>query len=263
MLTTCARGPLAVLAILFAALAVGAVGAIGARPAMAQDAGFVGTAPAAGSQALLVTSRAIAPADLARAITAAGCAVETLGVIEAGDWLMYVDGAPAYVNAGFLQNLAQGVPFYVRCKATAAAAFTLFTASGGRDIPGVQVDTRAAQHDGYDRIVFEFQGDTVPQYDIAYIASAQHCASGLPVTLAGSAVLQVHFPRTYVYNVDTAQLTIPTKELQFTFPELREAQEICAFEAVANWALGVVSRQPFRVYEQSSPARLVIDIAHP
>jgi hypothetical protein len=257
---TNARSSAAVVAILLVALLLGAVGA---RPAMAQDAGFLGTAPAAGSQALLVTSRSITPVELAQAISAAGCPVETLGVIEAGDWLMYVDGAPAYVNAGFLQELATGTPFYVRCKATAAAAFILFTASGGRDIVGVQVDTRAAQHDGYDRIVFEFQGNTVPRYDISYIPSADQCGSGLPVTLDGTAILQVHFPATFVYNPDTAELTIPTRELQFTFPELREAREICAFEAVANWALGVESRQPFRVFEQSAPARLVIDIAQP
>ena len=111
---------------------------------MAQDAGFLGTAPAAGSQALLVTSRAIVPAELAQAVSAAGCPVETLGVIEAGDWLMYVDGAPAYVNAGFLQELAAGTPFYVRCKATGAAAFTLFTAQ--RD--GDRLRGRAVAHPG-------------------------------------------------------------------------------------------------------------------
>ncbi len=232
--------------------------------ARAQDDGFAGTAPGAGGQALLVTSRAIAPVDLAQGLAGAGCTVQTLAVIEAGEWVTWVNGAPAFANDAFPAQLGAVAPFYVRCQGAASGAFNLFSASGGQTVTGTQVDTRVATHDGYDRVVFEFQGDTVPEYDISYLTQGlNQCASGQPVTLDGQAILQVHLPHTYIYDPNTGDLTIPSKDLHFSYPELKEARETCGFEAVANWGLGVASRQPFRVYELSSPARLVIDIQHP
>jgi hypothetical protein len=77
--------------------------------------GFTGTAPAAGSIGLLVTSDASDAAGLVAALGTAGCTVESLAVLEAGTWKVYINGAPAVVNAAFPASLAATTPFFTRC----------------------------------------------------------------------------------------------------------------------------------------------------
>ncbi len=147
-----------------------------------------------------------------------------------------------------------------------APELTLFKAAGTGNAGGAlatQVDTRIGTHEGFDRFVMEFENGLIPQYTIEYIdPPATQCASGMPVELAGGAVLQVTMPAAYIYDPDRGVLTIPARELAPGYPTIFEAQEICGFEAVAIWVLGVSERQPFAVHELSDPARLVIDIAH-
>ncbi|MFN8639681.1 MAG: glycosyl hydrolase [Dehalococcoidia bacterium] len=51
-----------------------------------------------------------------------GCSVETLGLLQEGRWLLYVQGAPAAVNAAFPSTFVAGTPYLVRCRATTAGA---------------------------------------------------------------------------------------------------------------------------------------------
>ena len=46
------------------------------------------------------------------------------------------------------------------------------------------VEVRAAAHDGFDRIVFEFAGDAVPGYRVQYLAHVVACGSGELVALS-------------------------------------------------------------------------------
>jgi hypothetical protein len=234
-----------------------------APPALAQEAGFRGTAPAPGSQGLLVTTAAVSPSALAAALAAAGCDAETLGVIEAGEWVMYVPGAPPFANVGFPLALGADAPFYVRCRAGTASPFTLLEASGGQvGIAEIQTDARVGTHSGFDRFVIEFSGNVVPEWNIEYITEpALTCGEGAPVTVAGAAALQITLPQTSIAD-DEGQLTIPARQFTPGFPMLREAREICGFEGMAIWLLGLQSQQPFRVFELTSPARLVIDVPH-
>ena len=80
-----------------------------------RPAGFIGTAPAAGSIGLLVTSGVSTPAGLVRVFGDAGCTVAVLAVLESGVWSIFVSGAPAQVNAAFPASLAASTPFFVRC----------------------------------------------------------------------------------------------------------------------------------------------------
>ena len=67
-------------------------------------------------------------------------------------------------------------------------------ASTGPDAPILR-DVRIATHDGFDRIVFEFDSDGLPQWRVAYIdAPVIQCGSGHEVPVAGAAWLQVKFP---------------------------------------------------------------------
>ncbi len=84
-------------------------------PPVPEAAPFTGTLPGAGQSALLVTTRSLPTAELASSLDAAGCLPQTLSVLVAGVWEVYVPGAPGPVNEGFVPAIALDTPFVVRC----------------------------------------------------------------------------------------------------------------------------------------------------
>jgi hypothetical protein len=158
--------------------------------------------------------------------------------------------------------------------ATAAAAVqdTLFTGTveairrpkpGG---PGAPVGTlraaRASQQADYDRIEFEFGGDSVPGYVVAYaVQPVRRCGSGDLVSLAGSHQLVVRFDPARAHD-DQANVTVAQREAAPGLPAVKDLKLICDFEGQVEWALGVAGALPFRVEEASDPARLVVDVRH-
>jgi hypothetical protein len=140
--------------------------------------------------------------------------------------------------------------------------------SGGDEnlaVPPVPLltDVRAASHDGFDRIVFEFEDGALPGYTVEYITPpATACGSGGDLEVAGGALLQVRF---YPANAHTEAggPTVEFQELTPGLPSIVEVESACDFEAVVIWAVGLTEESDFAVTELSEPVRLVIDIAHP
>ena len=97
---------------LMAILAIAQVSYASAQPA--PEGPVIGDIPAPNTPALLVAGEAQAPDELVAALDARGCNVAAVGVLVGGNWLMYIVGAPAQVNAGFPDLTAQQ-PFWVRC----------------------------------------------------------------------------------------------------------------------------------------------------
>ena len=93
---------------------VGAGGTPG-TPGTPGAGGFTGTAPAKGSIGLLVTNQASSASGLAAALTAAGCSPESMAVLEAGTWKIFIVGAPTVVNSAFPATVNATVAFFVRC----------------------------------------------------------------------------------------------------------------------------------------------------
>ncbi len=111
---------------------------------------------------------------------------------------------------------------------------------------------------GWDRIVFEF-ADTLPAGEIKYVDSASQCGSGAPVSIPGAtAILEVTFQPANAHT-DAGQATTP-RQIAGPGGVILQAQSICDFEANVGWAVGVKSKQRFKVTRLSSPTRLVIDI---
>jgi hypothetical protein len=77
--------------------------------------GIAGGMPVPGSIALLVARGENTPNELVNLLGAGGCNVESVGIIHEGAWRLYVNGAPARVNAGFPTDLPNLTPFFVRC----------------------------------------------------------------------------------------------------------------------------------------------------
>jgi hypothetical protein len=126
------------------------------------------------------------------------------------------------------------------------------------------VDVRAAAHDGFDRVVLEFDGTEQPAWRVTYAdPPILEDASGRPVEVEGGAFLELRL--TPATGVD---LTGPEFEETYDGPtELRvdgnvvtEVVRIGDFEQNLAWVIGVDERRPFAVAFFADPLRLVVDI---
>ncbi len=127
--------------------------------------------------------------------------------------------------------------------------------------PAVLRDVRAARQEGFDRVVFEFEGSAVPGYRVGYVESAVQCGSGEPVEVAGAALLQVRLDPAQAHT-EAGEATVSERERRPGLAVLQEMESICDFEADVTWVLGLAERNRFRVQELSGPSRLVVDIEH-
>jgi hypothetical protein len=128
--------------------------------------------------------------------------------------------------------------------------------------PALLREIRTAAQDGFDRIVFEFEGDEVPNYTIQYIDKpVRQCGSGNVAQVAGDGWLEVKFKATNAHT-EAGQATIAARERRLSLPSLKELEITCDFEAEVVVVLGVASPNPYRVLEFSNPTRVVVDIKH-
>jgi hypothetical protein len=120
-------------------------------------------------------------------------------------------------------------------------------------------DVRVGAHpgDGFDRIVFEFDGP-IPATTIGYQPSAVACGSGFTVPVLGSGTLIVRFDNAVAHN-DMGMTTSPL-QVGGTGVAILEARSICDFEGIVSWAVGTDGVRPFRVFTLTGPNRVVIDI---
>jgi hypothetical protein len=205
-------------------------------------------------------------------VTASGCPEETavFWATSNGAFVTFVPGSDVSVvndawNALFPSGIPATTGLIGRCvdTPTSGDAFTMFSVDKFNTGPAQQVtqtDVRVGEHDGYDRMVFEFAGDDLPGYRIEYVSAAAQCGSGMNVPLQGSAILEVSFNNTVAH--DLSGPTVVNSNPTPGFPMLKELRGVCDFEGIVQWAAGVGSMQPFRVFELSSPTRLVIDVRH-
>jgi hypothetical protein len=124
------------------------------------------------------------------------------------------------------------------------------------------VDVRAAEHEGFDRTVFEFAGDALPAYHVEYVDKpVRQCGSGAVVPIAGDGWLHVRFSGANAHT-EAGEATVGFRERATNLTNLLEIESICDFEAEVGWVLGVRSPNHYRVIELSSPTRLVVDVRH-
>lgn len=122
---------------------------------------------------------------------------------------------------------------------------------------------RAARHEGFDRIVFEFQ-NTLPGYDVRYVdRPVIQDGSGKVVTVNGSYVLRIRMQD--ALDADLSKPSAPatyTGPQRFTpgTPEIAELVRTGGFEGVLTWVAGLNDRVDFRVMALPNPPRLVVDV---
>jgi len=124
---------------------------------------------------------------------------------------------------------------------------------------------RAAKQNGFDRVVFEFEGP-FPNYRIEYLESRLYDteAGRQHIRQPGNVFLQVTF---FVIPTGDEQLKftgaknfVPKGRLMM--PSLQSVKDKVLFEGYYDFLMGVSSRKPYRVTELSNPSRLVIDFMH-
>ncbi len=121
------------------------------------------------------------------------------------------------------------------------------------------VAIRAAHHAEatpiYDRVVFEFRG-ALPPMRLEYVPQLISDGSGLPVRLAGRAIVLVQFSPALAHN-DTGA-TAPGR-MTLKLPLVREIAQAGDFEAVVTYGIGLRRRAVTRILTMENASRLVID----
>jgi hypothetical protein len=136
-------------------------------------------------------------------------------------------------------------------------------AAGSDFHPLITQDIRVGTHDGYDRIVFEYDGGTpFLELDLARPPYIQD-PSGLPQTVAGSPVYRITLTGATKYDTETGEQPYqgPTN-FEPGYAQIVQFVEFGDFEATHNWYLGVNSGDCLRAFSLLDPSRLVIDIRH-
>ncbi|HEX9951707.1 MAG TPA: hypothetical protein VGB53_08060 [Rubricoccaceae bacterium] len=128
------------------------------------------------------------------------------------------------------------------------------TRSAETDRTVTLVAVRTGRHDGYDRVVFEFDGTALPRVVVDPArASVAACGSGEVVPVEGAAVIGVMFSPAFAGGVAPRQ----TPRL----PAIREVASACSgFEADVTWAVGIAAARPYRTRVLRGPLRLVLDV---
>jgi hypothetical protein len=126
---------------------------------------------------------------------------------------------------------------------------------------GTLVAVRAARHDGYDRITFEFS-DGRPGYTVRYVPQVVQDGSGAPITLLGHSFLSVVFMRAQAHDDSGAQTYTGPQVITTNFSSLKQAAFAGDFEGYVSFGLGLGNRVGFRVLELDNPARIAVDVAN-
>lgn len=138
-----------------------------------------------------------------------------------------------------------------------AVAGTTRTSSGAQTGNAVLVDIRAASHPRFDRVVFEF-AVRAPRVSVTWVDELTGIGSGLPIPVAGRAILQVRMSGTDAHVNGTP--TVPVRTA-YAMKNVITTVSAGDFEGEVVYGIGVLAPTPFRTMRLVHPNRLVIDLS--
>src|SRR4051794_37499326 len=217
--------------------------------------------PRVRSRDLLLVNRSVVLA--AAVLLTAGCA-DRSGTDAAAS-----TGKPTTISAAAPDATAAASTATEEAAAEGADATALpFPADTSADVADpVQPDgltvtaVRAARHEGYDRVVFEFAGSGTPGWSVEYVDAPSSQGSGAAVDVPGRTALQVTVQGTsYPYEAGAAE--IPAGPVAVSGTDVVQGVVYDAtFEGTSVAWIGPGGGAPFRVYALTAPSRLVIEVA--
>jgi hypothetical protein len=126
-------------------------------------------------------------------------------------------------------------------------------------------DVRVARHEGFDRVVFEFDGP-LPEVDVEYVEPPiSEDGSGDEIEVRGDAFLQVTMRPASGFDLSgEGEQTYdgPTRLVgeDAGTSVIQEVVRNGDFEAVLAWVIGISDRIDFRVDTLVDPSRVVVDV---
>jgi hypothetical protein len=128
--------------------------------------------------------------------------------------------------------------------------------------PAILTDVESVECNGFDRVVFTFDGSAAPGFFVAYIDKpVRACGSGNVVPVAGDGFLEIRMTPAQAHT-DAGEATIEDRNRTLNYENLLQLVATCDFEGNVTWVLGVASPNAYRVTELASPPRLVLDVKH-
>jgi hypothetical protein len=115
----------------------------------------------------------------------------------------------------------------------------------------------AAHHPTFDCILFDFYGGVSSGRQVSYVSEVFGDPSGLPVPVAGRAVLQVRFAEARG-RANNGTVTAPDRSV-FPLPNVLTAVKSGDHEGVLSYGIGLARRESVRVSTATNPPRIVID----
>jgi hypothetical protein len=123
-------------------------------------------------------------------------------------------------------------------------------------------DIRVGTHDGYDRIVFEFDNG-IPEFTLdEAVAPLLADGSGLPIDVAGNVFWRLVMQGGTSVSPDGVETYLGPTDFTPGFPKLTQLITGGDFEAVSTWYVGLDDTSCVRVLTLADPSRLVVDIEH-
>ena len=119
------------------------------------------------------------------------------------------------------------------------------------------VSVRTVEHEGYDRVLFTFQG-AMPGYQVRYVPEVAD-QGGRPLPLRGKAFLAVTFDPARAHDPG-GEPTVSTAALTPGSPVLRQVRFAGDFEGRVSFGIGLAGRDGFRVSELRDPTRVAVDV---
>ncbi|GAA4734978.1 hypothetical protein GCM10023216_29650 [Isoptericola chiayiensis] len=136
------------------------------------------------------------------------------------------------------------------------------TAEPGGSAMLTVTDVRVGAHDGYDRVVFDLDGEGTPGWRVEYVDEALDDGSGNPVEVDGDAVLQVAITGTAM-PMDSGVTEYSGDPVDGPGTSVDQVVYRFVFEGITTAFVGVDGEpRPFRVFALEDPARVVVDVGH-
>jgi hypothetical protein len=129
-------------------------------------------------------------------------------------------------------------------------------------------DVEVAEHQGYDRVVFEFApmrgvDEEIPAYRVQTVSPPfTKDPSDLEMDVAGSDFAHINLQGATRMGPDGEDTYGGEVEFKVDFEVLVELEMQGDFEATMDWIAGLDRRSCWRVFELGGPLRLVVEFPH-
>ena len=194
-----------------------------------------------------------------------------------GAGLLIIAGLTGLAGCGTTQAVSPGAAKSPAPASSTPAPRTTAPSSSATDKPTVTpsgtsgacsqsgsylTSVRVGEHDGYDRVVFQFSGG-LPAVTADRVPAVYADPKGTPVPLAGQSYLHVVFHGASAVCPQPMQRTwTGPSVLTPYYPQLLVVSAAGDFEGYLSFGIGLAAQGGYHVFTLTGPDRVVIDVSH-